>query len=186
MTPHVDQRPRLRHKAKEITSKLSAEEREALLVRCWLSHDARWFMAVAQAFGLEAASRLNQTAAHEEGRAEARRVVRALGLGPVTTLDDWLTVQEALGSLLTPDLFDYQVVPIGDGAYELRIERCFAHENVTRAGVADSYECGILPRITGWLEALGVKYELTPAPTKCLKAQGYACVYTFRLEAPSG
>ena len=168
MTEHEDQRPQVRRKAMEIVARLS--------------HDARWYMAVAQAFGLEAASRLNQVAAHEEGKVEAQRVVRALGLPPVATLDDWLTLHEILGSLLTPDLVDYQVVPIGGGAYELRVQRCFAHENVTRAGLVDEYECGIVPRVTGWLDALGVKYEMTPARGKCPKAQGRTCVYTCRLQ----
>jgi hypothetical protein len=181
MTEPEDRRPQLRRKVMEIVARLSHEDRDRLLIKCWLSHDARWYMAVAQAFGLEAASRLNQVAAHEEGKVEAPRVVRALGLPPVATLDDWLTVHEILGSLLTPELVDYQVVPIGGGAYELRVQRCFAHENVTRAGIADEYECGIVPRVTGWLEALGVQYELTPAPGKCPKAQGRACVYGFRL-----
>lgn len=182
MTGQEDRRPLLRQKAKEVLSRLSPEERERLIIKCWMSHDARWFMAVAQEFGIEAANRLNRVAAHEEGKAEARRLLRALGLPPVATAENYLPVQEIFIDLLGPDLFDYQVIEIGDGAFELRIQRCFAHENVTRAGVADVYECGIPARMTGWLDALGVKYEMTPAPGKCPKAQGRACVYRFRLQ----
>ena len=32
--------PRLRERAGAVMAGLSAEEREALLVRCWMSHDA--------------------------------------------------------------------------------------------------------------------------------------------------
>jgi len=64
--------------------------------------------------------------------------------------------------ILGPDLIDYRVVPVGDDAYELRIERCFAHENVTRAGVADVYECGIMARVTGWLEANQISRKPRP------------------------
>ncbi len=181
MIEQEDRRPLLRQKAKEVLSRLSPEERERLIIKCWMSHDARWFMAVAQEFGIEAANRLNRVAARGVGKAEAPRVLRALELPPVATVEDYLPVQEIFIGLFGPDPFDYQVIEIGDGTFELRIQRCFAHENVTRAGVADVYECDIPARMTGWLEALGVKYELPPTPGKCPKAQGRACVYTFRL-----
>lgn len=182
MTERTDRRPLLRQKAKEVLARLSPEERERLIIKCWMSHDARWFMAVAQELGIEVANRLNRVAAHEEGEAEARRLVRALELPPVATTEDYLAVQEIIIGLLGPDLFDYQMVEIGDGTFELRIQRCFAHENVTRAGVADVYECGIPARLTGWLDALGLQYEMIPPPGKCLKAQRRECVYTFRLQ----
>jgi len=181
MTEQTDRRPELIRKAKAVLSRLSPEERERLIIRCWMSHDARWFMAVAREFGIEAANRLNRVAAHEEGKAEARRLVRALDLPPVVTDGDYLTVQEIIIGLLGPDLFDYQVVERGDSTFELRIQRCFAHENVTRAGLADVYECGIPARMTGWLDALGLEYELSPSPGKCPKAQGRECAYTFKL-----
>ncbi len=176
-----DVRPGLKQKAGEALRRLSPGEREALLIKCWMSHDARWFVAVAQSFGLEAANRLNQVAAHEEGKAEARRIVRALGLPPVTTVDDYLLAQETLIGLLGPELLDYEVARTGADAFEIRVGRCFAHENVTRAGVIDQYECGIFARVTGWLEALGLEYAMTPPLGKCQKATGGECVYAFRL-----
>ncbi|MEK7836774.1 MAG: DUF6125 family protein, partial [candidate division NC10 bacterium] len=76
MTDHEDLRAGLRRKAQDILGRLSPPEREALLIKNWMSHDARWFMAVARGFGLEVANRLNQIAAHEVGKAEAQRLVR--------------------------------------------------------------------------------------------------------------
>jgi hypothetical protein len=182
MSELQDLQPQLRERAGAITAQLSPEEREALLIKCWMSHDARWFMAVAQAFGLEAASRLNQDASHEEGKAEANRVMRALQIPPPETIDDYLLLQETLIGLLGPELLDYQLVRTGDDSFEIRIQRCFAHENVVRAGVADTYECGIFPRVTGWLEVSGLKYEMTPSLGKCQKAEGRECAYGFKLD----
>jgi len=153
-----------------------------LLIKCWMSHDARWFMAVAQAFGLEAASRLNQLASHEEGKVEANRIMGALQIPPSETADDYLLLQETIIALVGPEPLDYQVVSTGDEAFQIRIQRCFAHENVARAGVADSYECGIFSRVSGWLDASGLKYEMTPSLGKCQKAQGQECAYSFKLE----
>ncbi len=183
MAERQDRRPQLMEKARANMSGLSDERREALLTRCWMTFDSRWFMAVAMAFGMEAAIRLNKTVAHEVGKAEAPAIVRALELAPIATLEDYLVLQEVFISLLGPQLIDYAIIQSGDDSFEIRVERCFAHENVTRAGVADQYECGIFSRVTGWMEALGLRYEMTPSLGKCLKAQGRDCAYTFKLPA---
>jgi hypothetical protein len=73
---------------------------------------------------------------------------------------------------------------IGEDGFDLRVESCFAFDNVTRAGFAGQYECGILPRLIGWFEELKLDCDLTPAPGKCLKARGEACVYSFRNVCP--
>lgn len=174
-------RPALKERALRMAGGLSGEEREALLVKCWMSHDARWFMAVTAEFGLETANRLNKIAVHETGKAEVRRIARALQLTPVRGLDDYLVVQELLISLLGPHLLDYEVTSASDRAFQINVERCFAHENAQRAGIAHDYDCGIFPRVTGWLEALELHHELKPPLARCLKGQGQECAYTVRL-----
>lgn len=169
--------------------RLSPSEREALLIKCWMSHDARWFMAVAQEYGMETTNRLNQIAARETGKVEARRIVHALELPPVRTTDDWLLAQEVFIGLLGPELLDYRVAKVGDSTCRVHVQRCFANENATRAGVAEHLECGIFARVSGWLDAIGPTYEITPPLGKCLKAAGRECIYAFTLrfeaETPS-
>jgi hypothetical protein len=167
----------LKERAKEIKSRLTAEEREALLIKLWMSHDARWFAASAFAHGMEAANRTNQTAVHEAGKAEARRLARALEMEPVNDRDGFMAAQEAFIEILGPDLLDYELADAGDDAYDLRISRCFAFEQVTKAGVAQHYDCGILPRVTGWLEGLELEHALEPPVGPCLMAAGKECVY---------
>jgi hypothetical protein len=169
----------LKERANDLVARLSPSERESLLIKCWMSHDARWFMAVAGEYGIQVANRLNQIAAREVGKAEARRLVRALRLPSVKTLDDYLLAQEAFIALVGPDLLDYEVTKIGENGCEVRVRRCFANENAVRAGIIDSYECGIFARVTGYPEALGLKYEMTPPLGKCLKFQGQECIYRF-------
>jgi len=181
MTDHEDLRAGLRQQAQDILGRLSPTEREALLIKNWMSHDARWFMAVAREYGMEVANRLNQIAAHEVGKAEAQRLVRALGLPPVKTVDDYVLAQEVFISLLGPDLLDYGVSKVGDNAFRVDVQRCFAHDNAARAGISDTFECGIFARLTGWLDALGLAYETSPPLGKCLKARGRECGYTITL-----
>ena len=181
MTDPEDLKPALRKKADALLGRLSPSERETLLVKCWMSHDARWFMAVARECGMEVANRLNRTAAHEVGKAEAQRLVRALGLPPVASVDDYLLAQEIFISLLGPDLLDYRVTKVGDNAFRVDVQRCFAHDQAVRAGISDNFECGIFARLTGWLDALGLAYETSPPLGKCLKARGRECGYTITL-----
>ena len=181
MNNQEDLQPGLRQQAIDILSRLAPLEREALLVKCWMSHDARWFMAVAREYGMQVTNRLNRIAAHELGKAEAQRLVRALRLPPATTLDDCLLAQEILIGFLGPDLLDYRVRKVGDNAYQVLVRRCFAHDNAVRAGIADGFECGIFARVTGWLDALGLAYETNPPLGKCLKAQGQECLYTIAI-----
>lgn len=177
-----DLQPALREKANDILTRLSPDDREALLIKCWLSHDARWFMAVATECGIQVTNRLNRIAAHEVGKAEARRIARALQLRPVTGIDDYLLAQEVLIGFLGPDLLDYSVSKDGDDAFQVCVRRCFSYDNASRAGVTDGLGCGIFARITGWLDALGLTYELTPSTEECLHAQGQECVHTVTLE----
>jgi len=107
--------------------------------------------------------------------------MRALQIPPSETAGDYLLLQETMIGLLGPELLDYQVVRTGDESFQVRVQRCFAYENVARAGVAGSYECGIFSRVTGWLEASGLKYQMTPSLGKCQKAQGQECAYSFTI-----
>ena len=179
MSDEVELQPRLRQEATKILERLSQSEREALLIKNWMSHDARWFMAVASQYGMEATNRLNRTAAHECGKVEARRILRALDWPPVVSLDDYLLCQEVLIGLLGPDLLEYRLTKLSENAFQTQVQRCFAHENTTRAGIAEQCECGIFARITGWFETLGLEYEIDPPLGRCLKAQGQECSYTI-------
>lgn len=185
MNRQDDLQPALRQQANGILRRLSSSEREALLIKNWMSHDARWFMAVAQEFGMAAVNRVNRIAAQELGKAEAPRILRALQLPLITRRDDFLLLQEAIIGLQGPDLIDYRLSKIGDRGFQIKVQRCFAYDNVARAGIADQYECGILPRVVGWIEAFGLEYEITPCIAKCLKTQGQECRYTITLEANS-
>ena len=57
---------------------------------------------------------------------------------------------------------------------ELHFEmhKCFAYEGMIRIGVLDDYICGIHDRIEGWIEGLGIKYEVSPQIDGCLMNEG--------------
>jgi hypothetical protein len=56
---------------------------------------------------------------------------------------------------------------------------------VTALGVADTYECGIYERVKGWLDALGVGYEVEPDELLCSMQHHGACGRRFALDLPA-
>ena len=62
--------------------------------------------------------------------------------------------------------------------------RCFAYEGIKALGVIDQYECGIMDRVEGWFNTLGVRYEVEPKVTGCMMHTEGRCYrdYTFFFE----
>ena len=160
---------------------LSFEMEKDLLIKGWMSHDARWFMAVAKQFGMEAANRLNQSVCREIGRVEMKRYMKTLALTQPKDLEEYLTLKKAAISLYGPDLIEYEIKPLDHRSYEMHLKRCFAHDNIVRAGIEDRCECGIFARLQGWIDAQGLEHELTPALGKCIMVLGKECRYTITL-----
>ena len=160
---------------------LSYEIQRDLLIKGWMSHDARWYMAVAEHFGIEAANRLNQMVARDLGRVEMKRFMKALDLSPSRNMEEYLNLKKAALSMFGRDLVDYEIRIFDHQSYEMHLKRCFAHENIVKAGIKDQYECGIFSRLQGWIDAQGLEHELTPALGKCMKVLGKKCYYSVKL-----
>jgi hypothetical protein len=156
---------------------LSPETEKDLLIKGWMSHDARWYMAVAEHFGIEAANRLNQMVTRELGRVEMKRLVKALDLSTPKDMEEYVKLVNTAISLYGPDLIEYEIKVVDSQSYEMHLKRCFAHENIVKAGIKDEYECGIFSRLQGWIDALGLEHDLTPALGKCIKVSGKECRY---------
>jgi hypothetical protein len=58
---------------------------------------------------------------------------------------------------------------------------CFAYEGVKKFGLVDNYDCGIVERVKGWLDALSVKYEATDF-SGCLMHQCGQCIIDIRFD----
>ena len=160
---------------------LSFDAQKDLLIKGWMSHDARWFMAVAKHFGMDAANRLNQSVCREIGRVEMKRYMKTLGLSPVKNLEEYLTLMKAALSLYGSSLAEYEIRAVNGESYEMRMKRCFAYENIVRAGIEEQCECGVFARLQGWIDAQGLEHELAPSLGKCMVVLGKECKYTIRL-----
>ena len=160
---------------------LSFEMEKDLLIKGWMSHDARWFMAVAKHFGMDAANRLNQSVCREIGRVEMRRYMKTLGLSPAKNLEEYLTLMKAALSLYGSGLAEYEIKTLNNQSYETHMKRCFAYENIVRAGIDNQCECGIFARLQGWIDAQELSHELSPPLGRCLMVLGKECRYKITL-----
>ncbi len=169
------------------TTSLSNETREDLIRRAWYSHDARWYAAVAEEFGFDAANRLNRRIVRAVGQVEAGRLIRALGVGPAAGLPEFLPFMEAGRQLyVAPPLIEMEVRPLDDKSYEIAVTGCFVAQNIQRAGIAESYDCAVFDRVQGWHDALGLPLDGDFPPRPCALAEGRECrcTVTLREERP--
>jgi hypothetical protein len=156
---------------------LMEDSQKDLLRRCWYSHDARWFMSVAEEYGLEVANRLNRRVCRALGEAEMRRFVAALGIDKPTTVRRLVEVMDQAMHLFAPaPLTKFDIWVIDGRSYGVWIRRCFIHENVTRAGIASSYVCAAFDRLQGWHDALDLPLAEDPLALPCAKTLGQECL----------
>jgi hypothetical protein len=107
--------------------------------------------------------------------------MKALDLSPSRNMEEYLNLKKAALSMFGPDLVDYEIKILDHQTYDMHLTRCFAHENIVKAGIKDQYECGIFSRLQGWIDAQGLEHELAPALGKCMKVLGKECCYAVKL-----
>jgi len=111
-----------------------------------------------------------------------KRYMKTSALSPAKDLEGYLSLNEAAFSLYGSGLAECEIKTLDDHSYEVHMKRCFAYENVVRAGIEDRCECGIFARIQGWIDAQGLEHELTPPLGKCMMVLGKEYYYTIKLK----
>jgi hypothetical protein len=162
---------------------LPAEVREDLIRKNWYSHDARWFAAVSEEFGIEAANRLNRRIVRAIGQVETGRLAKALGVERASNVPEFLEMLDLGRELyVAPPLMEMDARAIDERSYEVTVSRCFVAENIQRAGVAGSYDCAVFDRVQGWHDALKLPLADDELPAaRCAMAQGRECRRVFAI-----
>jgi hypothetical protein len=133
-------------------------------------------MAIAPELGVEAANRLNKRVCRALGKTEMRRLVRALGIGAPTTVQELVQVIEVgFHFFAPPPRTRLEIRVVDEHSYETWMKRCFIHDNVRKAGIAPFYVCAAFDRIQGWHDALGLPLAEEPPAVACAKVQGQEC-----------
>ncbi len=159
---------------------ITRDDLRELLGKGWLTHDGMWFYTVNSQFGAEVASRLNKLAIKAMTPFEVQRLLRILDLQP-GEIKDAIAVRNFLAaamSLILPDsvtdTLNMEVAAGNTLLYHWKKDDCFAYKGMSRIGVIDQYECGVMYRIECWLHELGLQFRAQPELTKCqMREKGY-------------
>ena len=92
---------------KNSISKLSCEQKIEILLKNWMSHDARWQMAVAQKLGWENGNKLNKVVIKDIGKVLMHRIMNALGIEKITNIDDYIELIKTTMNLCYPAPVSY-------------------------------------------------------------------------------
>lgn len=168
-----------------LINKLNKYEVKELLSKNWLTHDAMWYGNSMIELGPEMANKLNKKAARLMAIIEIKRIMKLMGKPKDVTIKTFDELTEILEtafltvktSFLTFD-FSFPEKNVLRGCFT----ECFAHDGVKKYGIIDNYECGIVERVKGWLESLGVTYKMTPDFKGCLMHQNGICEIYFLFE----
>jgi hypothetical protein len=167
-------------KKSDLLSTIADEERIEILRRNWMSHEARWQMAVFEALGWEKGNQLNHTIIREMGKVMMHRLMNALGNLEVKNVEELDAVCSAAMDLYyPPPTFVYHFERVSEKSLLGVIEKCAILENVKKAGVADFYECGCFALRSRWYEALNMEAEEQLG--KCLKRGDKTCEIVLKV-----
>ncbi|RJQ65567.1 MAG: hypothetical protein C4519_27835 [Desulfobacteraceae bacterium] len=147
-----------------------------------MTHDAMWYYHCLQELGPERANKINKDAVASMSAIEIKRILKLMGRvdQPVKTFDELREIIDSVYRLILPEFMKIHYGFPENNVFRGGFHECFAYEGVKKFAMADIYQCGIVVRIKGWLNGLGVKYEMVPEFTGCLMRDQGKCEIDFR------
>ena len=164
-----------------LLSSVNNEKKIEILRKNWMSHEARYQMAIVRELGWEKANNINKAVIYEMGKVMMYRLMKALGISHVDNIDDFkdicLTTQEFY---YPPPVFSVHFDRESDTSLSGSVEKCGIIENVKKLGVSDQYECGCFAMRSGWYKALGMDVEEKLGD--CIKNGAKTCEITVSVK----
>lgn len=147
---------------------LRKNELKEILIKNWMTHDAMWFYHCLQECGIDKTNKINKAAIRAMAAIEIRRIQKAMGIEKVETFKDLKRLIDATFNVLKGDFMDFTYSFPSNNVLHGQWRNCFAYNGVKRLGILDKYQCGILERIYGWFDGLGIKYSVSPRVDTCM------------------
>lgn len=151
-----------------------------LINKGWMTHDGMWFYNCLQECGIDKTNKINKEAVRMMAMIEIKRIKKTLCLPDVHKFEDLKTLLEEGFEVIRADFMDFNFHFPAKNVFVWEIPTCFAYEGIKQMGVIDQYQCGIIDRVLGWLDALDVKYTYTPQEDGCLLHKTGKCVREFK------
>ena len=169
----------------DLISKLNKEDVKELFSKNWMTHDAMWYGNCMHELGPEQANQLNKKAVRLMAAIEIKRIMKLMGKPKdvnIKNFDELAEIIETAFQVVQTNFMKFDFNFPEKNVLHGQFYECFAHDGVKKFGMIDNYECGILERVKGWIESLGVKYKMAPEFTGCLMHQTGSCEVDFYFE----
>lgn len=134
----------------------------------WISHDAAWLTLCAEAIGMEKTNAINRASARQMARNEGRRLLRLLGMKSIQNYQELEHFIRTAFQIIKGSFMKFELEFPGENRMVWKVPRCFAYEGMKRMNLIAAYECGIVERLVGWMEALQIPVRIQPHPVACL------------------
>lgn len=166
-----------------ILEKLDRREIVDMLNRCWMTHDGAWFYSCVQEFDIEVANRLNKSAIRFLAPMEVGRMKEAFGTkDQIETFEEFREFCTNAATFFIPAFMNATMSFPKDNVlrWEFTPGKCFAYRGISRIGMIEKYECGVIYRIRCWCESLGLSFEVIHEPVRCQMLDSGTCSGEFR------
>jgi len=165
-----------------LLDKLDKNEIREFFSKGWMTHDAMWLYHCLKELGPDKANEINKAAVKSMAIIEMQRITKLMekAKGPVKHYDELKEIIDTTYKLIQPEFMKIYYEFPEKNMFRGGCNKCFAYEGLKQFGMMDSYQCGIVVRIQGWLETLGVKYDMIPNFTGCLMHDQGKCEIAFR------
>lgn len=155
---------------KTLFDQLDKNQLKELLVKCWMTHDGSWFYNCGRELGIDAANKLNKAAIKNLSTIEMQRIKKAMGLErlKIKTFEQLKDFVDSAFSILKGDFMDFVYSFPEKNRMHWEMNSCFAYNGMKMFGFEKQYECGVIYRVSCWLDALGIDHKVEPEINKCL------------------
>lgn len=150
-------------------NKLVHNEWKELILKCWVTHDAMWFMHCLNAFGIARTNELNRAAVKSMAMIEAKRLKKALHIGEINQLDDLKKFIDKGFEIFQADFMKFKKSYPSENILRWGIGECFAYSGVKKLGAIDKYKCVIYERLASWFDVLKIRYTVMPTIDGCTR-----------------
>ncbi|MBN1531317.1 MAG: hypothetical protein JXA20_01510 [Spirochaetes bacterium] len=168
----------------ELMNQLDKNEIREFFSKGWLTHDAMWFYHCLKELGVEQANRINRAASKTMAGIEIQRILKLMkiGKGEIRSFDQLQEIIDTTYKLIQPEFmklyYDFPEKNVFRGGFN----ECFAYKGLKKFGMIDTYQCGVVSRVQGWFETLGIQYLMIPDFSGCLMHQNGKCEILFKFD----
>jgi hypothetical protein len=168
----------------DLMEKLNKKEIREFFSKGWMTHDAMWLYHCLQEFGAEKANKVNQAAVKSMAAIEIQRVLKLMNKekGVITSFEELKEIIDTTFKLILPKFMKFYYSFPEKNRFRGGFYECFAHDGLKKFGMLDFYQCAIITRVQGWIDGLGVKYDLSPEFTGCLMHKNGKCEMEFKFD----